>query len=75
MTWGFLFALLKRFYSFTHKEILNLTQDQIYCYVQQIPEVMYHLGEAEKKEEKKIQREDVVILIKQLGHKIPEEMK
>lgn len=70
-----MFALLKKFYSFSHKEILGLTQDQIYYYMEQIPEVMIWLGEAERKEEKKLQKEDIIKMIKDLGHKLPKDMK
>ena len=75
MTLGFMFALLKKFYSFSHKEILGLTQDQIYYYMEQIPEVMIWLGEAERKEEKKLQKEDIIKMIKDLGHKLPKDIK
>lgn len=74
MSWGFLFAILKRFYSFSHNEILELTQDQVYCYVKQLPEVMYYLGEAERKEEKMLQKEDIIIIIKQMGFRLPEDI-
>ena len=70
-----MFALLKKFYSFSHKEILGLTQDQIYYYMEQIPEVMIWLGEAERKEEKTLQKEDIIKMIKDLGHKLPKDMK
>ena len=70
-----MFALLKKFYSFSHKEILGLTQDQIYYYMEQIPEVMIWLGEAERKEEKKLQKEDIIKMIKDLGHKLPKDIK
>lgn len=75
MTLGFMFALLKKFYSFQHKEILALTQDQIHVYMEQIPEVMIWLGEAERKESKILQKEDIVKMIRELGHRLPESIK
>lgn len=70
-----MFALLKKFYSFQHKEILELTQDQIYSYMEQIPEVMIWLGEAERKEEKVLKKEDIIKMIKDLGHQLPKDIK
>lgn len=75
MSWEFAFALLKRYYNFSHNEILSLTQDQFFCYIEQIQEVSVFLGESEKQKEKVYQLEDIIILIKELGHKIPSEVK
>lgn len=75
MTLSFIFAILKKFYSFQHKEILALTQDQIHCYMEQIPEVMIWLGEAERKEDKILQKEDIIQMIKDLGHQLPKDIK
>ena len=43
--------------------------------MEQISEVMIWLGEAERKEEKKLQKEDIIKMIKDLGHKLPKDIK
>lgn len=43
--------------------------------MEQIPEVMIWLGEAERREEKKYQKEDIIKMIKDLGHRLPEGIK
>jgi hypothetical protein len=43
--------------------------------MEQIPEVMIWLGEAERRESKILQKEDIVKMIKELGHKLPEDIK
>jgi len=75
MSWEFVFALMKHFYHFSHEELCNLTVYQINMYMSNMGDVhMFMQGEKKKEDREKIQKRDLIILIKQMGHKCPSGM-
>ena len=78
MSWEFIFALLKKYYSFSIEELSELTLAQINSYLESIPEVHKFLegdGSSEEEIKKEVTKEDLIEMVKVLKHRLPKGLK